>query len=109
MSGRWRARSPRCRIGGSARQSDTTRACARSIFRFWNGGTALRLARCENCTDRPLPPGGGEPVRLCVVGSLNMDLVVKAPRLPRVGETVSGGTFATFPGGKGANQAVAAA
>ncbi|TMJ15283.1 MAG: ribokinase [Bacillati bacterium ANGP1] len=48
-------------------------------------------------------------VRVCVVGSLNMDLVVKAPRLPRVGETVSGGTFATFPGGKGANQAVAAA
>jgi ribokinase len=48
-------------------------------------------------------------VRVCVVGSLNMDLVVKARHLPRVGETVSGGTFATFPGGKGANQAVAAA
>ena len=48
-------------------------------------------------------------VRVCVVGSLNMDLVVKAPRLPRVGETVSGGNFATFPGGKGANQAVAPA
>jgi ribokinase len=48
-------------------------------------------------------------VRVCVVGSLNMDLVVKAARLPQVGETVSGGTFATFPGGKGANQAVAAA
>lgn len=38
-----------------------------------------------------------------------MDLVVKAPRIPRVGETVSGGTFGMFPGGKGANQAVAAA
>lgn len=48
-------------------------------------------------------------VRVCVVGSLNMDLVVKAPRLPRIGETVSGGTFGTFPGGKGANQAVTAA
>ncbi|HEX4836108.1 MAG TPA: ribokinase [bacterium] len=48
-------------------------------------------------------------VTVCVVGSLNMDLVVRAPRLPRVGETVTGGTFATFPGGKGANQAVAAA
>src|SRR6266480_1818343 len=48
-------------------------------------------------------------VKACVVGSLNMDLVVKGPRLPQIGETVSGGTFATFPGGKGANQAVAAA
>lgn len=48
-------------------------------------------------------------VRVCVVGGLNMDLVVKAPRIPRVGETVSGGTFGMFPGGKGANQAVAAA
>ena len=35
--------------------------------------------------------------------------MVKAPRLPAVGETVTGGVFATFPGGKGANQAVAAA
>ena len=48
-------------------------------------------------------------VRVCVVGSLNMDLVVHVPHLPRIGETVSGGTFSTFPGGKGANQAVAAA
>lgn len=48
-------------------------------------------------------------IDVCVVGSLNMDLVVKAPRLPEVGETVTGGVFATFPGGKGANQAVAAA
>ncbi|MDR7402183.1 MAG: ribokinase [Armatimonadota bacterium] len=48
-------------------------------------------------------------VRIAVVGSANVDLVVTAPRLPQVGETVIGGTFATFPGGKGANQAVAAA
>ncbi|MBI4279490.1 MAG: ribokinase [Armatimonadetes bacterium] len=46
---------------------------------------------------------------IVVVGSLNMDLVVKVPHLPAVGETVLGGEFATFPGGKGANQAVAAA
>lgn len=46
---------------------------------------------------------------ILVVGSLNMDLVVQAPRHPQVGETVLGGGFGTFPGGKGANQAVAAA
>jgi ribokinase len=44
-----------------------------------------------------------------VVGSLNLDLVIRTPHLPAVGETVIGGPFATFPGGKGANQAVAAA
>ena len=47
--------------------------------------------------------------KILVVGSLNMDLVVAVPRLPRAGETILGGKFATFPGGKGANQAVAAA
>ncbi len=47
--------------------------------------------------------------RVTVVGSLNTDLVIKSPKLPKVGETVLGGEFATFPGGKGANQAVAAA
>jgi ribokinase len=45
---------------------------------------------------------------IVVVGSLNMDLVVRAPRLPQTGETILGGDFLTFPGGKGANQAVAA-
>jgi ribokinase len=44
-----------------------------------------------------------------VVGGLNMDLVVKVPRLPRPGETVAGDTLLQAAGGKGANQAVAAA
>ena len=44
-----------------------------------------------------------------VVGSLNMDLVARAPRIPQPGETIIGGDFQTVPGGKGANQAVAAA
>jgi ribokinase len=47
--------------------------------------------------------------RLTVVGSINLDLVVEAERLPRPGETVSGARFSRVPGGKGANQAVAAA
>lgn len=50
-----------------------------------------------------------EPAKVCVIGSINMDLVVRTPRLPVHGETVLGGGYRTFPGGKGANQAVAAA
>lgn len=46
---------------------------------------------------------------ILVVGSLNMDLVVRAPRFPAPGETISGEDLAIIPGGKGANQAVAAA
>ncbi|AKJ99267.1 ribokinase [Pseudomonas brassicacearum] len=49
------------------------------------------------------------PAKVVVIGSLNMDLVTRAPRLPRGGETLIGQSFSTIPGGKGANQAVAAA
>ena len=44
-----------------------------------------------------------------VIGSLNADLVVRAPRFPQPGETISGDDLQIIPGGKGANQAVAAA
>ena len=47
--------------------------------------------------------------RIVVVGSSNMDFVVRAPRLPVPGETLTGTDFKCVPGGKGANQAVAAA
>ncbi|MBK5003893.1 ribokinase [Pseudomonas sp. S60] len=47
--------------------------------------------------------------KVVVVGSLNMDLVARAQRLPRPGETLAGDRFFTAPGGKGANQAVAVA
>ncbi|HLO15439.1 MAG TPA: ribokinase [Anaerolineales bacterium] len=46
---------------------------------------------------------------ILVVGSLNADLVVRAPRFPQPGETISGEDLRIIPGGKGANQAVAAA
>jgi ribokinase len=47
--------------------------------------------------------------KVVVIGSLNMDLVTRAPRLPKGGETLIGQSFTTVSGGKGANQAVAAA
>src|ERR1700684_2949055 len=47
--------------------------------------------------------------KIIVVGSSNMDMVVRAERIPIPGETILGGTFFMNPGGKGANQAVAAA
>ncbi len=47
--------------------------------------------------------------RIFVVGSSNTDMVVKSAKLPRPGETIMGGVFLMNAGGKGANQAVAAA
>ena len=52
-----------------------------------------------------MPP----PPRLTVVGSINLDLVARCERLPRPGETVTDAAFDRVPGGKGANQAAAAA
>ena len=49
------------------------------------------------------------PAELTVVGSINLDLVARVERLPRAGETLVGDDFVRVPGGKGANQAVAAA
>jgi ribokinase len=51
--------------------------------------------------DGPMPT-------VTVLGSVNLDLVVRLPRLPAPGETVTGGEFGRHPGGKGANQALAA-
>src|SRR5436305_11129115 len=45
---------------------------------------------------------------ILVLGSINIDVVVPVPLLPRPGETVLGGDYALLPGGKGANQALAA-
>jgi ribokinase len=50
-----------------------------------------------------------QPLRLAVMGGVNMDLIVRVAHLPRAGETVSGEDLLRAPGGKGGNQAVAAA
>src|SRR4051794_22916085 len=55
--------------------------------------------------DRRMP----DMTRVVVLGSLNIDLVIRVPHLPSPGETVTGHSFFQAPGGKGANQAVAAA
>ncbi len=55
-----------------------------------------------------MPPSTARPT-ITVVGSINMDLVFRTPRMPVIGETITGEEFRQIPGGKGANQAVAAA
>ena len=56
------------------------------------------------------PVAGGEGMgRVLVAGAINTDLVARVPTAPAAGETVTGSAFAIFGGGKGANQAVAAA
>jgi ribokinase len=57
----------------------------------------------------PVAGRAGKPGRVIVVGSVNVDLVMRLPQLPAPGQTVIGGTLARHDGGKGANQAVAAA
>ncbi|GGK76647.1 ribokinase [Sphaerisporangium melleum] len=57
----------------------------------------------------PIDPTGEWPLDVVVVGSANVDLVVRVDRRPGRGETVLGSDLSTHPGGKGANQAVAAA
>jgi ribokinase len=53
--------------------------------------------------------GSSATKRYCVLGSVNMDMVTRVAAFPKPGETVEGKSFATFTGGKGANQAVALA
>jgi ribokinase len=57
----------------------------------------------------PPPPPSAAPKPLVVVGSVNADLVLAVDRVPAPGETLPARSLDTFPGGKGANQAAAAA
>ena len=67
--------------------------------------TAAAQVQPEN-TKRPFDRD--DKPRIVVVGSINMDLVVRASEMPSPGQTVMGHNFSTIPGGKGANQAIAA-
>ena len=69
----------------------------------------VREAMTARVTRSPIDADSPARPRVVVVGSSNTDMVVRVPSLPRPGETVLGGTFFTSRGGKGANQAVAAA
>src|SRR5665647_2495570 len=71
----------------------------------------LRRRRVLLRTGRGVSPvtSRTQPPRVVVVGSVNVDLVVRLSRLPGPGETATGGRFLQAPGGKGANQAAAAA
>ena len=59
--------------------------------------------RASSAITKPMPGP------IVIIGSINMDLVCRTQHIPRGGETVLGENFMTVPGGKGANQAVAAA
>src|SRR5204862_6009984 len=86
---------------GPVQDQDVRRANHRvAERRFRAGGTAVR-GRTLAAEIMPGP--------IVVIGSINMDLVCRTRELPAPGETVLGGAFLTIPGGKGANQAVAAA
>ncbi|WP_406318486.1 ribokinase [Streptosporangium sp. NBC_01639] len=71
------------------------------------GGDGEHLSPQDARRQRPDDPE--QPYEMIVVGSVNADLVVRVDRRPRPGETVIGSDLVTYPGGKGANQAVAAA
>ena len=73
-------------------------------------GARWRQPPTASPTERRRPLSPVESLaRILVLGSLNMDLVVTVPHLPQPGETVLGERLGRYPGGKGANQAVAAA
>jgi ribokinase len=83
-----------------------------ALFIFLFAGMIFAGAEIESrsrpvCSSSLRPEFMQKPI--VVVGSINLDLVVGAKRIPQVGETVVGHSFNTFFGGKGANQAVAAA
>ena len=55
-----------------------------------------------------MPPAKTPPLKICALGSVNLDMIIRTQTLPRAGETIGQGAFQSLPGGKGANVALAA-
>ena len=113
-----RAGSPRTRRASRRRTSSSRCSSGRCrALQIWPGSTPCRTARrsgpvsstCARTSSAPRSTCAHLLPELTVVGSINLDLVARVEALPRPGETVSGATLERIPGGKGANQAVAAA
>jgi ribokinase len=88
----------------------TLRMTHRQILTLSCRGSCVAASlRVGDGADRGFNGGVKAAKRIVVIGSANMDLVCRTPRIPAPGETILGENLITIPGGKGANQAVAAA
>ena len=101
---------------GAARRGDARRRRASATSRPSTASSGRPAPPCHARRPATASPDVGvldmlgmRRPRVVVVGSVNVDLVVRLPRLPVAGETAGGGVFSQGPGGKGGNQAVAAA
>src|SRR5690606_33758144 len=106
----------------AGRHRNPARRCARCLYRRLSAAqwalyrTCRRSAEAALCAarqgqardDTQLEHDREDPEMITIFGSTNLDQTGTVTRLPRPGETVAGGTFSMAPGGKGANQALAA-